>query len=188
MSLPPWYRPKRRPLAEAVLSINLSRASGIGPLVPGMSVMWDMTPLLCAPDPSYRVRVTVDSEGRTLIFTRRRRRIGMVSLAQDCRGIGAPLRAVCPRCSRCCYRLYLWGSYFRCGKCLRVTYASGQRDTRDRVLNRIQRLEHRLACTESIPRHRGRWKIQAEIARLDSRFFETMPVALLRSIEKILRD
>jgi hypothetical protein len=182
MSLPPWYRSKTRPLAEAVRTLDLSRTTGIGPLVPGLSTMWDLTPLLCAPDPSHRVRVTVDAEGRTLSVTRHRKAISMVMyLVYNRKRLGSPLRALCD-CGRYCYRLYLWGSYFRCGKCLHVTYVSGQRDQRDRAINRMQRLEYRLACTENMPRHRGRRKIQAEITRQDGKWFSTMPASLLRKI------
>lgn len=188
MSIPPWYRPRRRPLADAMLTLDLSRTTGIGPLEAGLSTPWDMTPVLCATDPSHRVRLTVDAEATTLSVKRRRKVIATLSLGLDAKRIGEPLRAICPGCGRRCYRLFLWGSYFRCGKCLRVTYASGQRDVRDRVLNRIQRLEYRLACTENMPRHRGRWKIQAEIARQDARAFATMPASLLRRIASAMND
>lgn len=182
MSLPPWYRPKTRPLAEALLTIDLSRTTGIGPLVPGLSTMWDMTPLLCVSEPEHRVRLTVDAEAQKLVVTRRRKHIATLYLRPDKTRIGEPLRVACPACLRKTYRLYwFWGS-FRCGKCLRVTYASGQRDKRDRAVNRMQRLEHRLACTENMPRHRGRRKIQAEIVRQDGKWFSSMPVSLLRKI------
>lgn len=182
MSLPPWYRPKTRPLAEAMLTLDLSRTTGLGPLVPDLSLVWDMTPLLCASYPEHRMRVTVDSEAQKLIVTRRRKHIATLYLRRDMTRIGTPLRAVCPSCQRMTYRLYWgWGS-FRCGKCLRVTYASGQRDRRDRTVNRMQRLEHRLACTENMPRHRGRRKIQAEIVRQDGKWFSTIPASLLRKI------
>ena len=184
MSLPPWYRPRKRPLAEAVLSINLSSASGIGPLVPGLSVRWDMTPLLCLSDPSYRVRMTVDSKGRTVSITRRHKCIATVSLARDLRRIGTPLRAICG-CGRLCYRLYLWGRHFYCGKCLRVTYASGQRGENDRAHARIQRLESRLEFTRWRPRHRDRRKIQGQIARQDERLWAAMPASLHRALAKI---
>lgn len=179
MSIPPWYRPRRRPLAEAVLSINLSRASGIGPLVPGLSVTWDMTPLLCLSDPDYKVRLTVDVDGQALNVKHRRLYIASVRLVPDPKRIGAPLRAVCD-CGRRCYRLYLWGSYLRCGKCLRVGYASGRGGESDRAHARMARLESRLSCTEWQPRHRGRRRINAEIARQDERLFLAMPGRLLK--------
>lgn len=182
MSLPPWYRPKRRPLAEAVLSVDLSRATGIGPLVPGLSVRWDMTPLLCLSDPSYRVGLTVDAEGRTLNISRRRKPIATLWLQRDTRRFGEPIRAVCPRCSRLTHRLYLYNGWFQCGKCLNVTYASGQRGVSDRANARMQRLEHRLYCTQWLPRYRGRRKIQAEMVRQDMRWFGCLPVRLLRGL------
>lgn len=182
MSLPPWYRPKSRPLAEALLTIDLSRTTGIGPLVPGLSTMWDMTPLLCASYPDHRVRLTVDAEAQKLIVTRRRKLIASLYLRRDKTRIGTPLRVVCPSCQRMTYRLYWSWGWFRCGKCLRVTYASGQRDRRDRALARIQRLEHRLSCTEWLPRHRGARAIVAEIIRQDGRLFASMPVSLLRAL------
>lgn len=181
MSLPPWYRSRIRPSAEAVLSINLSRASGIGPLVPGLSVMWDMTPLLCLSDPSYRVRLTVDGAGRSLNVTRRRKPVATVYLSPDPKRIGTPLRAICG-CGRRCYRLYLWYGHLQCGKCLRVTYASGRGEWRDRAHARIARLENRLYFTEWLPRYRGRRKITAEIARQDERLLLAMPRRLLRSL------
>ena len=128
MSIPPWYRPKRRPLAEAVLTLDLSRATGIGPLIPGLSAAWDMTPVLCMSDPSYCVRVTMDSDGRTLSVTRYRKHIATVYLAPDPKRIGAPLRALCG-CGRRCYRLYLWGSYFAGGMSRGTTI--GSTDMRD---------------------------------------------------------
>lgn len=182
MSLPPWYRTKTRPLAEALLTIDLSRTTGIGPLIPGFSTLWDMTPLLCASYPDHRVRLTVDAEAQKLIVTRRRKHIAALYLRRDKTRIGAPLRVVCPFCERMAYRLYWSWGWFQCGKCLRITYASGQRDKRDRAVNRMQRLEHRLACTENMPRHRGRRKIQAEIVRQDRKWFSTMPASLLRKI------
>lgn len=184
MSLPPWYRIKRRPLAETLLTLDLSRTTGIGPLTPGLVAKWDMTPYLCASDPAYRVRAEVDAEGRKLNIMRRRKHVATVYLAHDPKRIGAPLRALCG-CGRRCYRLYLWGSHFRCGECLRVTYASGQRSTRERALARMQRLEYRLECTENLPRHRGRRKIEAKLSRLDARLFATMPLNLLQHLTNL---
>lgn len=169
------------------MSINLSRACGIGPLVPGLSVMWDMTPLLCASDPSYRVRLTVDAEGRMLSATRRGKPVAMIRLESDRKRISAPLRAVCC-CGRLCYRLYLWGSYFRCGKCLRVAYASGRGSENDRAHARMARLENRLYCTEWLPRHRGRRKINAELVRQDERLLLAMPGRLLRFLAQAMND
>ena len=188
MSLPPWYRPKKRVLAEAVLTLDLSRTTGIGPLEPGLSTMWDMTPIVCASDPSYRVRLTVDAEGESLRITRRRKPITMLHLKRDTKRFGSPLRAVCFSCDRLTYRLYLFNGWFQCGKCLQVTYASGQGDQRDRALARLQRLEHRLTCTEWLPRHRGRSRILAEIDRQDARLFSTMPTTLLRSLTRFAKD
>ena len=188
MSIPPWYRPKKRPLAESVLTLDFSRTTGIGPLEPGLSTMWDMTPILCASDPSYRMRLTVDAEGRTLSVTRRRKPIAKLHLKRDTKRIGSPLRAVCLRCDRLTYRLYLLNGWFQCGQCLRVTYASGQRDQRDRALARKQRLEHRLDCTEYLPRHRGRRQIVAEIGRQDMRLNASMPASLLRLLSQRMED
>ena len=182
MSLPPWYRARRRPLAETVLTINLSRASGIGPLVPGLSVIWDMTPLRCATDPSHHVRLTVDTEVRTLRVTRHREHLATIYLAQDSKRIGAPLRAICPTCSRRCYRLYRAWGWFRCGKCLRVTYGSGCGGVSDRAHARMERLENRLYFTEWLQRHRGRRKINAEIARQDELLFPSIFGRLIRSL------
>ena len=187
MSLPPWYRPQKRPLAEAVLSLNLSCASGIGPLFPGMSVRWDMTPLLCLSDPSYRVRVTVDSDGQRMDVTQRHSHIATLSLARDTKRIGSPLRAICPMCGRLTFRLYMyWTGSFRCGYCLRVAYASGRRDVGYRASARMQRLEQRLYCTQWLPRNRGRRKIQAEIARQDGRWLGCMPTRLRRYLAEFL--
>lgn len=184
MSIPPWYRPKKRFLAETLLTVDLSRTTGIGPLEPALSTLWDMTPILCASDQSHRVRLTVDAETRSLTVTRHRKHITTLYLRRDTKRIGAPLRAICPGCERMAYRLYLAHGWFRCGKCLRVTYASGQRDQRDRALARIQRLEHRRDCTENLPRHRGRRRIIAEIWRQDMRLSASMPASLLRHIVK----
>jgi len=188
MSIPPWYRPKKRFLAEALLTLDLSRTTGIGPLEPGLSIMWDMTPILCASDPSHRVRVTVGAEAQTLTVKRRRQHIATLRLRRDTQRIGAPLRAVCPSCEHLAYRLYLAHGWFRCGNCLRVTYASGQRDQRDRALVRIQRLEHRLDCTEHLSRHRGRRQISTEIERQDMRLNASMPASLLRRLTQKMED
>lgn len=183
MSVPPWYRPRKRFMAERLLTLDLSSATGIGPLSPGLSAKWDMTPYLCATDPSHRIRVEVDAEGRRLRVLRRNKPlVPDLHLKRDARRFGSPLRAHCPVCGKLTYRLYLAYGWFRCGKCLRVTYASGHGSERDRVSARQQRLEHRLACTEYLPRHRGRRRIGVEVARLDARWFATMPASLLRSI------
>lgn len=188
MNIPPWYRPKRRPMAEAVLTIDLSRTTGIGPLKPRLTSMWDMTPLLCANDPRYRVRLTVDAEARTLQVTYRGKSIASLWLKRDPTRIGTPLRAACPACGRPVWRLYLFNGWFRCGKCLGVTYASGQRGVSDRASARMQRLENRLYCTQWLPRYRGRRKIQAEMARQDTRWFGCTPVRLLRSLAAFMAE
>ena len=180
MSLPPWYRPKTRPLAEAVLTLDLSRTTGIGPLEAGLSTMWDMTPALCAPDPSYCVRLTVDPDAKTLRVTRRSEQLATLYLEHDATRIGKPLRAICQSCERRCHRLFLGGDNFSCGVCLRVTYSSGQYDERDRVLSRTQRLEYRLVCTNFLPRHRGRRIILADLHRQNERLLSTFPVRLQR--------
>jgi hypothetical protein len=112
----------------------------------------------------------------------------MLHLKRDTKRFGSPLRAVCFSCDRLTYRLYLFNGWFQCGKCLQVTYASGQGDQRDRALARLQRLEHRLTCTEWLPRHRGRSRILAEIDRQDARLFSTMPTTLLRSLTRFAKD
>ena len=185
MSIPPWYCPRRRPLAEAVRTLDLSRTTGIGPLEPGLSMMWDMTPLLCASDPCHRVRVKVDSEGQTLNITRRRRPIATLALMRDFKRIGAPRRALCG-CGRQCYRLYLWGRNFRCGRCLRVTFLSGQGETRNRAHARLARLDNRLHFTQWLPRHRGRRKIIEAIDREDLRVLSTSPSWFVRMFEEVL--
>lgn len=189
MSLPPWYRPKRRPLAEAVLTLDLSRATGIGPLTPGLSTRWDMTPCLCTSDPGHRVRVEVDADGRQLRVERRNKPIApALRLDRDLTRIGNPLRAICPTCGRRSYRLYFAWGWFRCGKCLRVTYASGRGGENDRAHARMARLENRLYFTNRLPRHRGRKKISAEIARQDERLFLAMPARLLRFLARAMND
>lgn len=182
MNLPPWYRPRRRPLAETVLTLDLSRTTGVGPLKPSLSTLWDMTPLLCFPSPAFRVRVTVDATGDTLTLSRRGHMMARLCLRQDRRRFGHPLRAVCPACGHLAYRLYRFNGVFCCGECLRVTYASGSRGESDRVNARLQRLQRRLACTDDLPRHRGRRKITAAIAYLDLRWAAKLPAALLRKL------
>lgn len=183
MSLPPWYRPRKRFMAETLLTLDLSSATGIGPLSPGLSAKWDMTPYLCATDPSHRIRAEVDAEGARLRVLRRNKPLTPdLHLKRDARCFGSPLRAHCPACGKLTYRLYLAWGWFRCGKCLRVTYASGQRGESDRVSARMQRLQHRLDCTEYLPRHRGRRRIMAEIERQDARWFSSMPKSLFRCL------
>ncbi len=182
MRVPPWYRPRKHYAAEWLPTLDLSRATGIGPLEPGMSVRWDLTPVLGASDPSYRVRVEVDVDGKWLsVYHHNTRIIPVLRLCRDNRRIGAPLRAVCPGCDRLSYRLYLCCGV-RCGKCQRVTYVSGQGSAHDRVVNRLQRLEYRLRCAEYLPRHRGAQKIRAEINRLDGLWFAGLPASLLRGL------
>lgn len=186
MNIPPWYRPRRRFLAEAVLTIDLSRSTGIGPLVPGLSALWDMTPILCQSDPSYRVRLTADAG--TLSVWHRAMLVSQLTLRPDRSRMGSPLRAVCPGCGRNVWRLYFVGGWFRCGRCLRVTYASGRAGENDRAHARIARLENRLHCTQWRPRYRGRRMIQAEIARQDRRLMATLPGPLLRRLVQALGD
>ncbi len=183
MSLPPWYRPRRRPLAEALPEIDLSRATGIGPLEPGLSVEWNMKPLLGMADPSHQVRLTVDSKGRALRVLRRGKRVALdLALEQDQTRIGAPLRAVCPGCGRPVFKLYLWEAAVRCGKCWGVTYASGQREPRDRAVARKERLKYRLACTDDVPRRRGRRRVLAAIRHQNARLSARMPASLLKRL------
>lgn len=184
MNIPPWYRPRRRYFAETLLTLDLSRAAGIGPLKAGLSTMWDMTPILCASDSSHRMRVTVDADARMLSITRRGKLITTLSLRCNTKRFGQPLRAVCPECGRLVWRLYFVNGWLRCGKCLHVTYATGRRGEQDRALARKWRLEHRLDRTDNLPRHRGRRRIEAEIERQDARLFGTMPVRLRRALIK----
>lgn len=98
MRLPPWYRPRSRPLAEALLTLDFARTTGIGPLEPTLSAMWDMTPICGAVDSSHRVRLIVDWRGETLSVKRQRTLLATISLRRDPKRIGEPLRAVCPGC------------------------------------------------------------------------------------------
>jgi len=75
-----------------------------------------------------------------------------------------------------------------CGACLEVTYASGQREVRDRALARKERLQNRLECTQDLPRHRGRRRIIAEIKRQDARLLGSMPTSLLRHVARYSSD
>jgi hypothetical protein len=147
-----------------------------------------MKPILGAPDQAYSVRVEVDAQAQWLSVLRRNRAIApRLRLGRDSSRIGAPVRAVCPSCNRLVYRLYLVNDWFHCGRCLSVTYASGQRERRDRALARKERLRHRLQRTEALPRHRGRRHIIAEIRRQDARLISTMPLVLLRRLDRVAR-
>lgn len=182
-----------------MLALDLSCTTGIGPLEPGLSVRWDMAPdgVIYDVDPRVRLMVNVgaNGSGEVLRVTQRRRLLASLSLQCDSRRMGAPLRAICPGCGRLAYRLYVscvelpGGIYhFRCGKCLRVTYASGQRGEIHRANARMQRLEKRLYFTQWLPRHRGRRKIQAEMTRQDMRWFGCLPASVLRSISDVMED
>ena len=64
-------------MSHSKQTLATRRRTGIGPLEPGLSTKWDMTPILGASDPRYRVRVEVDAEGRWLRVTRYRKLVGL---------------------------------------------------------------------------------------------------------------
>lgn len=181
-----------------MLTLDLSRTTGVGPLELGLSVRWDMVPSGVIFDIEPRVRLIVRAGDKgfdgVLCVTQRRRLLASLPLRRDPHRIGAPLRAICPDCGRLTYRLYVSGIvrlhynsedkeqiiyHFRCGKCLHVTYASGQRAEIDRANARMHRLEQRLYGTQWLPRHRGRRKIQAEMARQDMRWLGCLSASVL---------
>jgi hypothetical protein len=140
----------------------------------------DLLELLWWPHEPYRVRVEVDATGEQLRVYWRARLLTTLRLERDTRRIASPLRAICPRCDRLVWKLYLEHGWFGCGRCRRVTYSAGQGEERDRVFARLARLEQRLVGAEQMPRHRGRRKIVANLQRQEASRSGCIPARVLR--------